>query len=195
MNNSDNITSQILVSAKKEFLANGFEKASMRVIAKNAGVTTGSLYTRFASKDELFSTIIKPFAEEFIRIDTEWKTEKDNLWERKYSAGNALIEHIYSDKDIFTLLFTCAVGSSDENFIDKIIEIEVSDTLKFIEGLSEEKRSKIKVSDEALYILTAAHCRSLFEISILDISLNEAKKQVTNIMEFFMCGWSKIFGF
>ncbi len=47
-----------------------------------------------------------------------------------------------------------------------------------------------------LYISSpAAHCRSLFEISYLDISLDEAKKQVANIMEFFMCGWSKIFGF
>ncbi len=194
MNNSDKITSEILVSAKKEFLRNGFEKASMRTIAKNAGVTTGALYTRFACKDELFKTIIKPFAEEFIRIDTKWKTETGDLWERKYNAGNALIEHIYSDKDIFTLLFTCAVGSSDENFIGKIIEIEVNDTLKFIEGLSEERRSKIKVSDEALYILASAHCRSLFEISFLDISLDEAKKQVANVMEFFMCGWSKIIG-
>ncbi len=115
-----------------------------------------------------------------------------NLWERKYNVGNALTEHIYSNKDIFTLLFTCAVGSSDENFIDQIIKIEVSDTLKYIELLSEEKKSKIKVSNEAIYILATAHYRSLFEVSYLDISLDEAKKQVANIMEFFMCGWSKI---
>ncbi len=191
----DALTDKILKNAKQEFLENGFEKASMRVIAKKSGVTTGALYTRFASKDALFFALVHPFAEAFIRIDTEWKISPKELWERKFSAGNALIEYIYEDKETFMLLFTGAAGSSEENFIDKIIEIEMKDTLAYIDHLSEEQKSRIKVSHEALYILAAAHCRSLFEISILDIPLEEAKKQVANIMEFFMCGWSKIFGF
>ncbi len=195
MKKSDALTEKILITAKQEFLLHGYEKASMRVIAKKSGVTTGALYTRFASKDELFSGLVKPFAEEFIRIDTEWKISPMELWVRKFNAGNALIEHIYADKDTFRLLFTCAAGSQEENFIDRIIKIEVEDTLAYIDALSEEQKSRIKVSYEALYILAAAHCRSLFEISILDIPLDEAKKQVANIMEFFMCGWSKIFGF
>ncbi len=190
----DALSDKILIAAKQEFLKNGFEKASMRVIAKNSGVTTGALYTRFTSKDELFTTLVKPFAEEFIRIDTEWKISPAELWERKYSAGNALIEHIYADKETFKLLFTCAVGSSQENFIDRIIKIEVQDTLTYIDNLSDEQKEQIKVSNEALYILAAAHCRALFEISHLNITLDEAKKQVANIMEFFMCGWSKVLG-
>ncbi len=192
---TDALTDKILLSAKQEFLKKGFEKASMRVIAKISGVTTGALYTRFASKDELFTTIVKPFAEEFIKIDTEWKISTSELWERKFNAGNALIEHIYADKDTFKLLFCCAVGSSQENFIDRIIKIEMDDTLAFIEKLSDKHKNNIKVSNEAMYILVAAHCRSLFEISNHDITLDEAKKQVANIMEFFMCGWSKILGF
>ncbi len=64
MNEPDKITSEILVSAKKEFLANGFEKASMRVIAKNAGVTTGALYTRYKNKNDIFSALVSPFADD-----------------------------------------------------------------------------------------------------------------------------------
>ncbi len=192
---SDELTDKILITAKQEFLKNSFEKASMRVIAKKSGVTTGALYTRFKNKDELFATLVKPFAEEFIRIDTEWKISPAELWQRKFNAGNALIEHIYADKDTFKLLFSCAAGSSEENFIDRIIKIEVQDTLTYINNLSEEQRGRIKVSGDALYILAAAHCRSLFDISNLDIPLCEAKKQIANIMEFFMCGWSKILGF
>ncbi len=79
--------------------------------------------------------------------------------------------------------------------MDRIIKIEVQDTLIYIDNLSQEQKSRIKVTTDALYILAGAHCRSLFEISNLDIPLDEAKKQVTNIMEFFMCGWSKILGF
>ncbi|MFI3202301.1 MAG: helix-turn-helix domain-containing protein [Eubacteriales bacterium] len=50
----DDKTLQILEVAKQEFLANGFEKASMRTIASKACVTTGALYARFPNKDEMF---------------------------------------------------------------------------------------------------------------------------------------------
>ncbi len=125
----------------------------------------------------------------------QWKVANEELWQRKLRAGNALTEHIYANKETFKLLFNCAVGSSQENFIDKIIEIEVNDTLEYKQRLSDEQKAKIKVSNDALYILAAAHCRSLFDVSQLELSIDEAKKQVANIMEFFMCGWSKIFGF
>ncbi len=102
----NDMTKKILIKAKKEFLLHGFEKASIRVIAKNAGVTTGALYTRFKSKDELFSCLVKPFAEEFIRIGAQWKVADEELRQRKLRAGNALTEHIYANKDTFKLLFS-----------------------------------------------------------------------------------------
>ena len=44
MNTLDNIHK----AAKKEFLDKGFQMASLRNIVKNAGVTTGALYGRYA---------------------------------------------------------------------------------------------------------------------------------------------------
>lgn len=40
----------VLQSAQREFLDKGYEKASLRSIAQNAGVTTGALYVRFPNK-------------------------------------------------------------------------------------------------------------------------------------------------
>ena len=56
---------KITECAKKEFLEKGFENASMRVIAENAGYTTGILYGRFADKGELFRAIVKDTADAF----------------------------------------------------------------------------------------------------------------------------------
>lgn len=39
---------KIMECAKTEFLEKGFEGASMRKVAENAGYTTGMLYGRFA---------------------------------------------------------------------------------------------------------------------------------------------------
>lgn len=60
---------KIMECAKTEFLEKGFEGASMRKVAENAGYTTGMLYGRFADKGELFKAIVKkPRRKNFIRI-------------------------------------------------------------------------------------------------------------------------------
>ena len=44
----------IMQAAYSEFLAYGFQKASLHKIAEKAGVTTGAIYTRYKNKDALF---------------------------------------------------------------------------------------------------------------------------------------------
>ena len=44
-------------AAKAEFMEKGFREASLRNIAKSAGVTTGALYGYYGSKEELFKEL------------------------------------------------------------------------------------------------------------------------------------------
>jgi AcrR family transcriptional regulator len=48
---------QILNGAREVFLAMGFDAASMGEIARRAGVSKGTLYVYFASKEQLFEVI------------------------------------------------------------------------------------------------------------------------------------------
>jgi AcrR family transcriptional regulator len=50
---------QIMDGARTVFLAAGFDGASMNDIAREAGVSKGTLYAYFGSKDELFEAIIR----------------------------------------------------------------------------------------------------------------------------------------
>ena len=50
---------QILDGARQVFLAQGFDAASMGEIARAAGVSKGTLYVYFASKEELFGELVK----------------------------------------------------------------------------------------------------------------------------------------
>ena len=52
------IDPRIFESARKEFLENGFEKASLKAICEGAGVTTGALYKRYKGKEDLFSAVV-----------------------------------------------------------------------------------------------------------------------------------------
>lgn len=50
---------QVLDGARKVFLADGFDGASMNEIARVAGVSKGTLYVYFDSKEELFAALIR----------------------------------------------------------------------------------------------------------------------------------------
>ena len=50
---------QIIDGARRMFLAQGFDAASMNEIARQAGVSKGTLYVYFKSKEELFEAIVE----------------------------------------------------------------------------------------------------------------------------------------
>jgi AcrR family transcriptional regulator len=50
---------QIIDGASRVFLAQGFDAASMGAIAREAGVSKGTLYVYFKSKEELFEAIVE----------------------------------------------------------------------------------------------------------------------------------------
>jgi AcrR family transcriptional regulator len=56
----DEIKNKIIEAAVKEFYLNGYEKASMRTIAKAAGISVSNTYNYYKSKELLFESIIEP---------------------------------------------------------------------------------------------------------------------------------------
>ena len=67
---TDELNEKILESARSEFLANGYQDASLRRICRAAGLTTGALYKRYESKDSLFSVLLEPTLTAFPRRGT-----------------------------------------------------------------------------------------------------------------------------
>lgn len=53
---------QLLDAALHVFVTQGFEKASMREIAANAGLTTGAIYYHYKNKDDLYYDAVKESA-------------------------------------------------------------------------------------------------------------------------------------
>jgi AcrR family transcriptional regulator len=72
---TDHKRRQILDGARRVFLAAGFDGASMGEIAKAAGVSKGTLYSYFESKETLFERLIQDerasLAEALFRLDAE----------------------------------------------------------------------------------------------------------------------------
>ena len=56
---NEKLAADLLEAGKKEFLAHGFQGASLRDIAASLGVTTGAIYRYYTDKAELFSALVE----------------------------------------------------------------------------------------------------------------------------------------
>lgn len=59
---SDEKHAAIIRAAQDNFLANGYTRAGMANIARDADVSTATLYKHFSSKEQLFSAVVKHVA-------------------------------------------------------------------------------------------------------------------------------------
>ena len=49
---------QIIAGARRAFLATGYEATSMSLVAREAGVSKGTLYVYFTNKEALFAAVV-----------------------------------------------------------------------------------------------------------------------------------------
>ena len=77
------IDPRILDSARREFLARGFEGASLQSICADAGVTTGALYKRYKGKADLFEAVVAPTLADIRALEEEAKRRDYALMDDK----------------------------------------------------------------------------------------------------------------
>ncbi len=201
--NFDGTHKKILQSARKFFLEFGYEKANLRELCKDAGITTGAFYRHFKDKEDLFSTLVKPAHDNFLRVNSDGnnrgfsslKSEKElDILANMKITSKGLVELIFENKEDFILLINCSRGSSYENFIEKIIEIEEKETMLFLTKMIEKGYNCKKLTKQQLHTIMSAQCYALFEVIRHDIDKDEAMEQVDVLIEFFGDGWKNIFG-
>ena len=128
----------LLQSGKEEFLEHGFERASLRAICKQAGVTTGAFYSHFKGKDEFFGAIVEDDLHAY-------NTLYDGLIDRLVGRVAVGIDEellimgfIMDHRELFQLLFDCSDGSSYEGFKDALLEKFDSTYQRFFDSYSKE---------------------------------------------------------
>ena len=82
----DNIRQKIYKAAVDEFKTRGYQDASIRNIAKNAGISLGNIYRYYDNKEALYLAIIQPLMD----------SVKEFAQERYFTAGDDL--HSVSEK-------------------------------------------------------------------------------------------------
>ena len=100
---------QILEGARHVFLANGFDGASMNDIARIAGVSKGTLYVYFASKEALFEALIREEKKQQAEQICDYDVEGDVRTVLR-SWGRSLLGHMTRPESIAHIRIVIAVA-------------------------------------------------------------------------------------
>lgn len=196
------IDPRILESARKEFLACGFENASLNAICASAGVTTGAFYKRYRGKAELFEALVAPVLSEIDALFGQVEQRDYRLldegalqamWDMSEKTHETWIEFLYGRYDAMKLLLCCSEGTPHSNFVHRIAARNTRQSVDFLKEIKRRSLPANDISEDELHILLSAYWSSIFETIIHDFSKEKALRYVQTLVKFF--NWQAIFGF
>ncbi|MDY0288527.1 MAG: helix-turn-helix domain-containing protein [Sphaerochaeta sp.] len=202
LTDSQDTCNSILTHAKAEFLALGFERASLRTIATKAGVTTGAVYRHFNNKQDLFDALVAPIRNDvLLRFQCETEAYINRLaeeglapmWNREESQWNMreFILYIYAHFDEFRLLFLASPPVA-EDFFHALVSMEVDCSYRYFTAAKQQGYS-CKVPDKKeIHLIANAQFSILVELVSHDIPKEDGLRYAATLERFFMAGWQAI---
>lgn len=178
--------------ALEEFLKNGFDNTSIKVICDKVHVTTGSFYKRFKDKEELFEKIVEPIASIFLKKfkDNDFDIDEyENDYDNSIKIVLEMVNYVCDNMNTFKLLISCSHGSKYQNYLDQIVKIQEEKTIQLLKETNINSITELEV-----HMLLTAEYNALFEVVRHDITKEDAFNKIIKIFNFFAVGWEKIFG-
>jgi AcrR family transcriptional regulator len=194
---------KIIQAGTSEFLSKGYENASLRRIAAEAGVTTGAIYGYFPDKSSLFDALVEEPANHlrdwYISEQRTFETFPAEVKEQQmhqYSsrALEEFVDYIYLHFDAFKLVVCCSAGTAYEGYIESFIDVEIESTRHFIEMLRSLGYHIRHIDDNMIHILASGLYTGIFEIVVHDMPKERALEYIRTLNQFYSAGWDSIFG-
>lgn len=198
----DDTQRRILDSGLKMFLNNGYERTNLRDLCADAGITTGSFYRHFASKEDLFSYFVEPAV-----VEIKWDfADAEPLCREAVESGDIrrlwtimdadrLLDYIYRNFDRLKLLLKCADGTKYGDFLNDVVCMETDITLRSFRMAKELGHITEELpSEPEMHMLCHAYISSVFEAVLHDLSREDMEKYIHTIVTFFTAGAYQLLG-
>lgn len=193
---------KLIESAKAEFMEKGYNKASLRTICSNAGVTTGALYFFFEDKADLFRAIVGNAVDGLFEIMQVHFDEDDDIV-ANVDADNTddyiddhseiaqqLIHHIYKNYDAAILVLTRSQESEYENIVDKIVDITESKSIEMMEKIAAKTGERKKLNKYMLHLVIHIVVDSFVQLVIHEPDKKKALKSIKKVFRMTMHNWT-----
>ena len=195
-NKDHSLDDGILQAAYSEFLAYGFQKASLHKIAEKAGVTTGAIYTRYKNKDALFVSLLQDFFEAmkvlFAPVAEEYEKAKHSAHPEDILRAINAEESIYfrlltEHYDDCTLFFSRSDGSSVEMILKEIMNTKTKQTVDFFSEVYGKAPN-----EDAIRLLMGSQFWYFRQLLNEHLDKDEMFDCLCSILDFTNAGWRQL---
>ncbi len=166
------LDAKLLASARREFLQNGFEKASLKTICDGAGATTGALYKRYKNKEALFAAAVEQTVQDLTAVaqerggkDPAAMTDEELLkaWDMDQSDMLWWFRFLYDRHDDFVLLLACAQGTRYASFPHDWVSMLTKATSAYLAEAQKRGLCSAGITPQELHILLSAFWETIYE--------------------------------
>lgn len=199
---ADSTRESILNTAKKHFLEEGLDGASLRNIVKDAGLTTGAFYKYYPTKESLFDALIDPYVEHVYQIycniladfeELSAQSQTDHMTEASGDGIDQIVDYVYDNYDNFRLLLKCGDSGKFADFIHNMVEREIDSTLNYMDTMRKSGIDIPVIERSLMHMVYTGFFSSIFQIIEHDIEKDVAKKNIAQLKRFNTGGWEKLF--
>ena len=198
----DDTQMKILKSGLKMFLENGFERTNLRDLCAEAGITTGSFYRHFESKEDIFSFFVQPAVDEIKKdfadaepICREAVETGDihRLW--MIMDADRLLDYMYRNFEALKLLLKCSDGTKYSDFLNDVVCMETDITMRSLSFARERGLILVQLPSETeMHLICHAYISSIFEAVLHDLSRDDMENYIHTIVQFFTAGSYQVLG-
>ena len=191
------LDNKITSAAMQEFMDKGYTGASLRKIAEKAGVTVGAIQIRYKSKDELFTSLLKPLLDDIDALFQRTKADyyactsaslMESLKGSMRHESDAILHLIFAHYKEAVLLLCRSAGSSLEHSFDGIVQRKIEESIAFF-----RKKGLGGMDERLLGLLISAQFDSYRRMVIGCPDSKTAEKYMKSLMTYHFGGWTAFF--
>lgn len=186
---------KLIEYAKTEFMEKGFEKASLRKICTDAGLTTGAVYFFFKDKNGLLGAIVdEPIKKISETLIGHFINEGENFGIYEHTEGDhdnfaeELIPVMYSYYDELVILLTKSQGSKYENIVDDFIDLIEQRYNQLAQMYASSVPGK-KVNKYMLHWISHMNINAFVHLITHESSEQKAIRLIKPILNYLVNGW------
>ena len=176
---------------------------TLRNIVKTAGVTTGAFYGYYASKEALFAALVD---EPYRHVLDTYRTavlgfealrpneQVAQMGEVGKSCMCELLIYMDARRPEFHLILECADGTPYASLIDELVALEVAATERYCMVLRTLGKEVPPIDRRLEHMLVTGMMNAYCETILHDMTLEDARRYVDELGEFYTAGWLRIMG-
>lgn len=196
-NKDHSLDPKIVDAALTEFMAHGYRDASIHRIAIHAGVTTGAIYTRYKSKDDLFISLVddlfQDVKENVLPLSQAYASLSANSGADAFFAAynqemDATFAALFRHYDQCRLLLCKSEGSSAAERLQRALQMKAEGTVAFMERVATHP-----LNTDAIHMLILSHLNMYRDIIEQGYDQKRAEECLKTLDHYLKPVWKAIF--